>query len=85
MELAASPEEQNTLVEDLFVIAYAGRLNKQASKKIAADPAVLKTDELFAQVVTLLYSISSYAARLLGCVIYPFLALSYAHFFLFTA
>lgn len=64
--MAASPEEQDVLVEDLFVIAFAGRLKKVTTKKVHGDTAISKTDELFSQVVALLYVLSSYAAKLLG-------------------
>eukprot|EP00026_Physarum_polycephalum_P001088 Phypoly_transcript_01089.p1 GENE.Phypoly_transcript_01089~~Phypoly_transcript_01089.p1 ORF type:complete len:1180 (+),score=247.08 Phypoly_transcript_01089:133-3672(+) len=66
LETASSPEEQDVIAEDLFVIAYSGRIVKIPRNKFAKNPNIPKTDELFCQVVTFVYLLSNYAARLLG-------------------
>jgi hypothetical protein len=67
--MASSPEEQETLVEDLFVIGYSGRKEKHISK-ISKNPDVQKTNELYCQLVTDLYVASPGAARLIGYVFF---------------
>jgi hypothetical protein len=76
LENASSPEEQDVIAEDLFVIAYSGRLLKvPTNKKIPKNPNIPKTDEIFSQVITFAYLLSNYAARLLGYVTQPYKSL----------